>query len=85
VASSDVVQRRRFGVPAERGLEIGVVGEVLGRVEGNGSPLESARLDEMFGARAFIGAECGDQIPIGSDVRQSVEGGGAPSNLPASM
>ena len=64
-----------FLVAAERGAKIAVVGEILRCVEQVRSPaLREAVGDEMHAAGIGLGAEGADEVGVGRDVVQTVEG-----------
>ena len=65
-------------VSAEGGVEVRVVGKILGGIEpgeGRKSTLGKTVLDEMLLARDGVGAECLEQIGIGIDVSLRIEEG----------
>src|SRR4051794_4318368 len=76
MARGDVVGGRRILVAAEGGLQVGIVGQVLGGIEQvGGPPFVHARVDEVGGAGITVGAVGRDQVIVGGDVLQAVEGG----------
>jgi hypothetical protein len=65
----------RFVVGAERNLQVLVVGDVLDLVETVPQPqLIKAVVDEVGSARIAIGAQGIDQVTVGGDVLQAIEG-----------
>ena len=75
VAVGDVVSGRSFVVGPERVLQVFIVGDVLDLVEIVPKPLLlRAVVDEVGSASIAIRAESVDQVAVGCDVLQAIEG-----------
>ena len=64
----------RQGVGAERGLQVRVIGEILGLIERvRHTPLRLTVGEVVLLARGGIGAERTDEVGIGSDILQAID------------